>query len=62
MSVDPNTPSMPRVKLERTDIEVSLHTKILKQRNDRDNDDIKVVSQRRKKGGNSIMPVGDKII
>lgn len=48
--VDDENVSVPRVKLERTDIEVSLSTNILKARSDRDADDIKVVSQRRKKG------------
>jgi transcription elongation factor len=48
--VDEENVSQPRIKLERTDIEISLHTNYLKARNERD-DDIKAVNLRRKKGG-----------
>ena len=42
---------MPRIKLERTDIEISLNTNYLKASDERDEDDLKTVNMRRKKGG-----------
>jgi len=35
---------MPRIKLESTDIEVSINTDYLKSRSDMDNDDLKAIA------------------
>jgi ribosomal protein L24 len=60
VNVDPENVTMPKVKLESTDIEATILTQFMKMRNDRDNDDIKTVNQRRKKGVQNYIASGDR--
>lgn len=54
--VDENNVTMPKVKIESSDIEVSIPAAHLKLRSERDVDDIKAVNQRRKKTNPTVVP------
>lgn len=61
--VDENNVTMPKVKIESSDIEVSIPSNYLKLRGERDVDDIKAVNQRRKKANATVVPTSiDKSI